>query len=86
MKRMGDKVFFLALFPVMFSTTLRLLFALCKKLLFIYLFFLFLAVLGFHRWAQAFSSCRERFFTAVHRLLIVVPSLLRSTGSGVWAQ
>ena len=86
MKRLGDKLIFLALFPVMFSTTLRPLFALCKKI-FIYLsIFLFLAVLGFHCWAQAFSSCRERFFTAVHRLLIVVPSLFRSTGSGVWAQ
>ena len=45
--------------------------------LFIYLF-LFLAVLGLRRCAQAFSSCGEKglLFVAVHWILIAVASLV----------
>ena len=48
---------------------------------FIYLFLnfiYFLAALGLHCCAQVFSSCGERglLFIAVHRLLIVVASLV----------
>ena len=41
-------------------------------------FILFLAVLGLHCCAQAFSSCSELVlrFIAVHRLLIAVASLV----------
>ena len=62
----------------------------------IYFIYLFLAALGLCCCAQAFSSCGKRglLFVAVHRLLIVVASLLRSmgsrhvdfTGCGTWAQ
>ena len=57
---------------------------------FIYLFikinsfiYLFLAALGLCCCTQAFSSCGERrlFFVAVRGLLIVVASLVASTGS-----
>ena len=46
------------------------------------LFIYFLAVLGFHCWAQAFSSCCEwgLFFVAVHGLLIAVASLVPEHG------
>ena len=50
---------------------------------FIYLFiYLFLAVLGLRCCAQAFSSCGEQglLFIAVHRLLIVVASLIVEHG------
>ena len=45
---------------------------------FIYLIYLFLAVLGLRCCARAFSSCGERglLFVAVCRLLIVVASLV----------
>ena len=45
-------------------------------------FFLFLAVLGLHCCAQAFSSCGEQglLFIAVHRLLIAVASLVAEHG------
>ena len=45
---------------------------------FIYFIYLFLAVLGLHCCAGAFSSCGEwgLLFVAVHRLLIVVASLV----------
>ena len=49
-----------------------------------YLFyFIFLAALGLHCCAQAFSSCGERglLFVVVHRLLIVVASLVAEQGS-----
>ena len=51
--------------------------------LFILCIYLFLAVLGLHCCARAFSSCSEHglLFVAVHRLLIAVASLLQSTGS-----
>ena len=41
-------------------------------------FNLFLAGLGLHCWGRAFSSCGEQelFFFVVHRLLIVVASLV----------
>ena len=44
----------------------------------IYLFILFLAVLGLHCCAQAFFSCGERglLFVAVRGLLIAVASLV----------
>ena len=47
-----------------------------------FLIYLFLAALGLCCWAQAFSSCRERglLFIAVHRLLIVVVSLVVEHG------
>ena len=50
---------------------------------FIYLFVLFLAVLGLRCCARAFSSCSERrlLFVVVRRLLIAVASLVGSTGS-----
>ena len=51
--------------------------------LFIYLFiYLFMAALGFHCCAQAFSSCGERglLFVAVCGLLIVVASLVAEHG------
>ena len=46
--------------------------------LFIYLFIYFLAVLGLHCCAQAFSSCGEQelLFVAVSRLLIAVASVV----------
>ena len=46
--------------------------------------YLFLAELGLHCWARAFSSCGERglFFVAVHGLLIAVASLC----FGPWAR
>ena len=45
---------------------------------FIYLIYLFLAVLGLRCWARAFSSCGEQglLFVAVRGLLIVVASLV----------
>ena len=45
---------------------------------FFYFFNLFLAVLGLHYCARAFSSCSERglLFLAVHGLLIAVASLV----------
>ena len=48
----------------------------------IYLFYLFLAVLGLRCCMQAFSSCGERGlpFIAVHRLLIAVASLVAEHG------
>ena len=44
--------------------------------------YLFLAVLGLHCCAQAFSVCSERglLFIAVHRLLIAVASLVAEHG------
>ena len=50
--------------------------------LFIYLFIYFLAALGLHWFSRAFSSCGERglLFLAVHRLLIVVASLVVEHG------
>ena len=53
-----------------------------KKILFIYLFYLFLAALGVHCCTWAFSSCGERglLFVAVHGLLIVVASLVAEHG------
>ena len=53
--------------------------AFLKNYLFIYLF---LAALGLRCWAQAFSSCCEPglLFIAVHRLLIVVASLVAEHG------
>ena len=55
---------------------------------FIYLFiYLFLAVLGLRCCVQAFSSCGEHglslLFLAVHRLLIVVASLVAEHGPSV---
>ena len=49
---------------------------------FIYLFNLFLAALGLHCCARAFSSCSERglLFVAVCGLLIAVPSLVVEHG------
>ena len=49
---------------------------------FIYFIYLFLAVLGLCRCAQAFSNCDERglFFTVVRGLLIVVASLVVEHG------
>ena len=51
-------------------------------ILFIY-FYLFFSVLGLHCFGWAFSSCGEwgLLIITVHRLLIVVASLLCSTGS-----
>ena len=53
-----------------------------KMNLFIYLIYLFLAVLGLRFCAQAFSSCGERglLFVAVHGLLIGVASLVAEHG------
>ena len=50
--------------------------------LFICLFILFLAALGLHCCARAFSSCGKQglFFVAVHGLLIVVASLVAEHG------
>ena len=51
--------------------------------LFIYKFiYLFLALLGFHCCAQAFSSCGEQglLFVVVHGLLIAVASLVVEHG------
>ena len=47
-----------------------------------FLFFLFLAVLGLHCCAWAFSSCGERglLFVAVCRVLIVTASLVAEHG------
>ena len=47
-----------------------------------YLFYLFLAALGLCRCMQAFSSSGEQglLFAAVHRLLIVVASLVAENG------
>ena len=51
--------------------------SLCSEFTAFYLFiYLFLAVLGLHCCAQAFSSCGEWGLVAVHRLLIVVASLV----------
>ena len=49
---------------------------------FIFYFILFLAVLGLHCCARAFSSCGERglLFVAVCRLLIAVASLIVEHG------
>ena len=49
-------------------------------------FIFFLAVLGLHCCAQAFSSCGERgpLFIAVRGLLIAVASLVVGTALGVW--
>ena len=49
---------------------------------FIYFIYLFLATLGLHCCAQAFSSCCERglLFLAVHGLLIVVAPLVVEHG------
>ena len=46
------------------------------------LMYLFLAALGLHCCARAFSSCGEQglLFVAVHRLLIVVASLVAEHG------
>ena len=46
--------------------------------IFIYLIYLFMAVLGLCCYARGFSSCAERglLFVAVHGLLIVVASLV----------
>ena len=54
---------------------------------FIYLIYLFLAVLGFHCCARAFSSCGERglLFVAVHGLLIAVASLVAGARASVVA-
>ena len=45
-------------------------------------FYLFLAALGLHCCAQAFSSCGERalLFIVVHRLLVAVASLVVEHG------
>ena len=53
----------------------------------IYLFYLFLAVLGLRCWARAFSSCGERglLFIAVRGLLITVASRCGAWALGVWA-
>ena len=50
--------------------------------LFIYLIYLFLAVLGLHCCVQAFSVCSERglLFVAVCELLIAVASLIVKHG------
>ena len=50
--------------------------------LFLFLIYLFLAVLGLRCCAQAFSSCGEweLLFVAVHGLLIVVASLVAEHG------
>ena len=52
------------------------------KILFIYLFVCFLAVLGLRCCARAFSSCGEwgLLFVVVHGLLIVVVSLVAEHG------
>ena len=49
---------------------------------FIYFIYLFLAALGLHCCAQAFSSCGEQglLFVAVRRLLIAVASLVVEHG------
>ena len=49
---------------------------------FIYFIYLFLAALGLRCCTRAFSSCSERglLFVAVHRLLIVVASLVAKHG------
>ena len=49
---------------------------------FIYFIYLFLAALGLHCCARAFSSCGERglLFVVVHRLLIAVASLVVEHG------
>ena len=55
----------------------------------IYLFYLFMAVLGLHCCAQAFSRCGERglLFAVVHGLLIAVASLVAEHGlCGMWTQ
>ena len=62
---------------------------------FVLIIYLFLAALGFHCFARAFSSCSEQglLFTEVRRLLNAVISLVergsRHTGFGscsTWAQ
>ena len=55
-----------------------------------YLLYLFLAALGFHCCAWAFSSCSERglLFVAVHGLLTAVASIVAEQGlsnCGTWA-
>ena len=52
--------------------------AFLKKFIYFYLFILFLAVLGLHCCAQAFSSCGEwgLLFVVVCGLLLVVASLV----------
>ena len=53
-----------------------------KRALFFKFIYLFLAALGLHCWAQAFSSCGEQgpLFVAVCGLLIVVASLVAEHG------
>ena len=55
--------------------------------LFIYLIYLFLAVLGLRCCVRAFSSCGEQglFFIAVRGLLIAVASHCRARALGAWA-
>ena len=60
----------------------NLLFFFTNLFYFIYLFNLFLAALGLHCCARAFSSCGERglLFIAVPGLLIAVASLVAERG------
>ena len=54
-----------------------------ESFLFLFIVFIFfLAALGLRCCARAFSSCGERglFFVAVHRLLIMVASLVAEHG------
>ena len=72
---------FICLFPYHIPSLVK---CLCESFvlflnIFIYLFiYLFLAALGLHCCTQAFSSCGELglLFIALHRLLIVVASLV----------
>ena len=52
--------------------------AIVGKILVLKVLIYFLAGLGLHCWGRAFSSCGEQelFFFVVHRLLIVVASLV----------
>ena len=61
------------------TSTITVLF--CFFFKFIYLIYLFLAVLGLRCCARALSSCGERglLFVAVHGLLIAVASLAEET-------
>ena len=65
-----------------FSKSLSKLEHLLFKKIFIYLIYLFLAVLGLRCCAQAFSSCGEwgLLFIVVRRLLIAVASLVAEHG------